>query len=164
MVFGIDETDLKHDFNPFLAGVLIKEGQKIEKVIANKEPPRNLKDHEGKKIKEKVVYAKETSYDKTPFIKIYATDLTYINEMSKLGLKLFIHIMQSLKFNSDKVLFNIEDFKDKTGYRHTNKVYPAIKELLRLKVIAKHPINSVFWINPSKVFRGERRYLFMNQD
>lgn len=158
--FGITKATIGHEYNPFLDKVKLKEKTQITKIADA--PDKKIVDKDGKTVENvSVVYAEEHSYDRTKFIKVYHGDLDFLNDLSKIGIKLFTYIIKNLRWNQDTILFNVKLFCEETGYKNTNKVYIGMKELEKAELLAKHSIPNVYWINPSIIYNGERKYLFL---
>ena len=144
--------------NPFLDYVHLSTKTRLKKVAET--DLRLMKGDEV--IDEKVVYAREKSYDRTPFVKVYFGNLEFLENLTKIGIKVFIYLLKRIKVNQDIVIFDVNDFCTNTGYKNKSKVYGAITELENANVVARHAMKGLLWINPSKIYSGERRYLFIN--
>lgn len=161
----VNEPSVK---NPFIKDLIFKESVKISK-IANA-PHVKLIDTsvKGNKKSIPVVYAKEELNDKTPFVKIYASNIfTLFLNNSKRVTALLSYIFYKLEYNSDYVVLDFNEFNrtigeemnikaDKSGY------YAALKELEKREAILKRKPD-VYWINPSMFYYGERKYLLVQE-
>lgn len=76
--------------------------------------------------------------------------------LSPTGLKLYVFIEQRLVNNQDWIQLNKELFMAKFKVKAEKSVNSAIKELLRYCFITSSHYNSVYWINPSIWFCGDR--------
>lgn len=153
----------KHKENPFLQQIELKEISKLDKVADTE----NISLYDTKKkrvVKDaKVVFARETVYDRSVFIKIYDNDLSFIINLSTLAQKILAYIIKyKLEYNKDKFEFRTEDFCSKCNVPVNGKVSKAVAELAAANIIAAYDIQGLYWINPNLLFKGERKYLFYN--
>jgi len=152
--------------NPFLDKLRIKEGIKISK-IANVEHFKLIDTNNNKIDKDsKVVYAKEVSFDKTGFTKVFNNDLMFLNDLSKTGLKLFTYLLKyKLEYNRDTIIVNINEAIEKLNYKQSAKkeFNKAITELIELDIFARSTESNIFYLNPAIFYRGERRYLLYDK-
>ena len=147
--------------NPFLAGLHINTSKRSIK-IANA-PNVKLFDTLNQVIDSNtdIVYAKEIVRDKAPFIKLY--DSTMLLGLSKAELKLFIYIIENIKYGSDFIVLKITDvntFLDNRDFDVFTKAtyYRTISNLNEKDIIAERT-KGLYWINPTIFFKGERRHL-----
>lgn len=82
--------------------------------------------------------------------------------LSPTAMKLYIFIAYRMKVNQDWIQLNKELFMVKFGVKSEKSVNNAIKELLRYCFITSSHYGSVYWINPSILFCGDRLKKYPN--
>ena len=150
----------EYDKNPFLEGLEYRQKTKITKIADAKE---KLVNEKGEKIAN-VVYAKETEFDKTPFVKLYHYDLRYINDFTKDGIKLFTYILYNLKYNIDTIILDAKLLVEAGVFSSPKYFYKGLRDVLDAQVVAKTTTSSIYYINPQKIYVGERRFLFLKDE
>lgn len=76
--------------------------------------------------------------------------------LSPTAIRLYVFIEQRMKVNQDWIQLNKELFMAKFKVKSEKSVNNAIKELLRYCFITSSHYSSVYWINPSILFCGDR--------
>lgn len=72
------------------------------------------------------------------------------------SLKLFIHIMNQVEKGNDWVRINRAAFCNKYGVKSSTTFSGAINELLRYQIICGTHYKTIYWVNPSFLFNGNR--------
>lgn len=72
------------------------------------------------------------------------------------ALRLFILIAQRLPHNQDYIQINKEYYYKRLGLKSNITWRAAIKELMRYQIILATHYDTVYWVNPSIVFNGDR--------
>jgi hypothetical protein len=153
----------KHATNPFLANINYRETNKITKIGEADVQLYDTKKHQVIKDS-KVVYAQEFSYDKTKFLKIYDYELDFLFNLTPEAIKILAYIVKyKLEFERDEFFFSIPKYCEETKIRHSRKLNVGLNLLLQENIIARSEINTMFYINPSILFKGERKFLFIRQ-
>lgn len=76
--------------------------------------------------------------------------------LSGASLKLFIHIMNQIERGNDWVRINKAVFCNKYGIKSGTTYNAAINELLRYQIICGSHYKTIYWVNPSFLFNGNR--------
>lgn len=145
--------------NPFIDKVLINEGSKVRKVADFSNHGTLTLDNNSTVDIENIVLANETLYDKTEFVQLVNGDASFLLEKSVNCIKLFVYICKVMKFHDDKVIISRAIHKSVLNISEKG-YYEGLRELLESEVIAKTVTADVYFINPNKIFKGKRTYLY----
>jgi hypothetical protein len=161
--FGIkkeeDETISKEDLSAFIS---IKDFKKYEDnpfyremVLKSKKTYSIEKEFTIKKenfILGKLKSKKEISH----FTKVYKTD-SNIGDLTPTAAKLLLYIIyEKLSYNFSAFYLNIGDIQNNVKIASKETIYNCLVELLKEKYIAKHDESNIYWINPTKCYKGDR--------
>lgn len=98
--------------------------------------------------------------DTEPFIKLYRNgdDLFEISErVSYLAVRLALWIAKNLKLNNVLIELRVSELQEVLGQKSPNKIYRALKELIREDVIRVfNKRKKVYEVNPAILFNGDR--------
>lgn len=111
-----------------------------------------------KKEGSNIVLAEKLYRDTMPFSKTYLSDALDIKSLSGGTCKLFIYIIfQRLKLNVDFIVLNPKVLSEELELS-TTTIYTSIVHLIKLGFIARQQDeDTLYWINPHKIFRGDRK-------
>lgn len=139
--------------NPFIPNLLIPRGKKN---ITIAKSDKAIMSRETGEIEENTLFiGMKKELDKDQFVKIFHSQLQVIFDLSKAALKVFGYIASVTEFG-DKILFDIEDCKEYTGYKGLESIYKGLAELLNAEMIARTKQSSVYFINPQVFYKGDR--------
>lgn len=139
--------------NPFVPNLIIPKGKK-NVVIARSD--KMLMSRESGEVDEETLFiAAKKDVDKEQFVKIFLSNVQALFDLSKSTLKVFSYFASITEFG-DKVIFDLEDCKEYTGYSSRQTIYRAIADLLAAEVIARTSANNLFFINPQIFYKGDR--------
>lgn len=143
--------------NPFIKDLVIAETPILAKIS---DAPAKLFVMDNKEMKDvKVVYAAERLKEKARYLKVFDSDLTFLLELGDAGIMVFVYLCKRLKYQRDIVILNKEEIAIEFTVSERT-IRRGIEQLLDKKVIAMSNSSDVFFINPKKIFKGERKYLF----
>lgn len=97
-------------------------------------------------------------YDRQGSTKLYHSrdNEAVISMLSPTSLRLFYFIANRMVKGRDWVQVNKEYFMSKYGVKSVNSFKDALKELQRYLVIVSTHYDTVYWVNPSFMFNGDR--------
>lgn len=142
----------------------IKDAKKFDKNPFNSELKLNTasvykKDHTFEEGGENYLVAKEIGKrDKAKFIRLFDFDKLDISEIKGNTAKILLYIMYH-KTEYDVSVFYLpaSEITNLVGITNITSINEALIELIKLKYIAKHEENNWYWINPSRLYRGDRK-------
>jgi hypothetical protein len=111
--------------------------------------------HTGEKIGH-TTFIKQIKVDQEQFVKIYLSRFSAFLGLNTQAMKVIDYILNQLKPDQDKFEFILDKCKKYTKYKSHTPIYIGMKSLLENKIIARGPIDSVYYINPTVVFNGNR--------
>ena len=126
-------------------------------LIINKEPVYK-KDHTFTKLGENFMVAKEVGQrDKAKFVRVFDTEIDIKNIKGNTA-KILLHIIYN-KINYDVSILHLtsEEITNLVGITNISSMNEALLELIKLKYIAKQVENNWYWINPAKIYKGDRK-------
>lgn len=121
--------------------------------------PIYKKDHTFEEGGENYLIAKEIGKrDKAKFIRLFDFDMLNISEMKGNTAKILLYIIYH-KTNYDVSVFYLptSEITNSIGITNITSINEALIELIKLKYIAKHEESNWYWINPSRLYRGDRK-------
>jgi len=97
-------------------------------------------------------------YDRQQSTRLYHSrdNEEVISLLSPTSLRLFYFIANRMVKQRDWVQINREYFMSKYGVKSVNSFKDALKELQRYLVIVGTHYDTVYWVNPSFMFNGDR--------
>lgn len=166
---NVEETDVnphkEYDHNPFIVRVKLKEKTKLRKIQVEDDseddetlPPIKAVTVNREGDEAKIVYAEETHLDRSPHVKVF-NDLNFLVHLSKMGIRVFTLIFKSITFDSDKILLSVEHCSERLETNDRKGIRRGITELCEQRVIVPSTIANVYWLNPARMYKGERRHL-----
>ena len=121
--------------------------------------PIYQKDHTFEEGGENFLLAKEIGKrDKAKFIRIFDFDNLDLTQIKGNTAKILLYIID-YKTNYDVSVFYLptSEITTSIGITNISSINEALIELIKLKYIAKHEENNWYWINPSRLYRGDRK-------
>lgn len=94
--------------------------------------------------------------DKDKFVKLYTDKLAYWLKLTKTGQRVLMYFITILRPNTDHVNVILDEAQEITGYTSIAPIYRGINELIELNIIARGRATSLYFINPSFIFNGNR--------
>lgn len=118
-----------------------------------------------KRVKDiNIVLAKETIYDKEPFVKLFNKNLDLLKKLRIGEFKVFLYILYRLEYNNGTAyVSNGECLKwlgEKPSYAAV--VTRAVKQLLHYNIIKLHAQPERFWVNPNIIYKGDRKFVHLS--
>ena len=97
-------------------------------------------------------------YDRQQSTRLYHSrdNEEVISLLSPTSLRLFYFIANRMVKQKDWVQINREYFMSKYGVKSVNSFKDALKELQRYLIIVSTHYDTVYWVNPSFMFNGDR--------
>lgn len=145
-----------YDYNPFTRG--FKYSRK--KYFKRQEMDKAIPDEVNQFVKEEdLILVKELYKDIEPFCKLFINQEFFdVGELKPHTCKVFLYIVsKQTNLNMDFVIINSKSYAEKLNMS-INTIYDAIVELARAGIIVrKTDENSIFWINPYVIFKGDRK-------
>lgn len=147
----------ENDTNPFLPDLILRTNRKN---IAISNSSQVLMDKETGEVDNSVLFVGQSKkVDKEHFIKIYQSQLKVLFTLSSAGVKMFGYFMNSMAFH-DRVLFDVSQAKEFTGYKSKERIFFGLSELLENEFIARTTIHNIYFVNPKIFFKGDRLVLY----
>lgn len=145
--------------NPFLEELVneVKIKKKMVQVITPKASVNNIVNPEGEVVGDMAARVIR-KVDTDQFVKIYTAHIDRIYDLTRAARAVLTHIMRIMIPNKDFFYFEIDNFKDGTGYSSKAAIYGGIKELLEKDLIARSNSFYKFYINPLIYFNGNRAH------
>ena len=75
--------------------------------------------------------------------------------LSRSSLLMLDYVMETIKYNQDRICIHYPDVKEKLSM-HKGTMYAAIKQMLKVNILARADNPGCYYINPAVVFKGER--------
>jgi len=160
-------TDLatRHSKNPFVENLMIPIGGKnISINTLGKDNNVLVNQNTGEITGTHVVARKRV--DKESFVKVFANHMSYTFDLTKAGnkaLRVVMWLMQRSSIDKDTVRLDKYGLEEFLEYYETEDLALSlptfkrgIQELEKAKIIAKTKRLSVYYINPSCIFNGDR--------
>ncbi len=97
--------------------------------------------------------------DPKSYIKLYTERIPELILLKTPAVKLFFHILATVKPKQDHIIISPVIVAKELGYNTTKRIHDGIKELIKIKIIAKTNKHTIYWINPNIFFNGDRRSL-----
>lgn len=145
----------KYDVSPFLEGEILKVDKQKKLVIAGSTKDV-LVDGETGEVTGATVLHRYKEVDKTQFVKLFIGEVSALFDLSKAGLKVFGFVLQSLQINKGEIYIHIPDLMEWCDWKTKKQAYKGLGELISNKIIAVSTRPSVWYINPTVVFNGDR--------
>lgn len=145
--------------NPFISGLYdVKTRSKV--VVSKKGEMLDIVDKETGEIQTKYfeALASVKKIDQTSFVKLYPTSYDIFKTLSKSATMMLWYFLSNLGYG-DTVALNVSKAKEFTGYESDKSIYSAISELKKANIITNHYRNSIYFVNPTLFYRGQRMNL-----
>lgn len=94
--------------------------------------------------------------DENRFAKLYLAELMALWDLSKPAIRVFTYIANILTPNRDKIMFDLEECLEYTGYKNHRSVFEGLSQLVEHGIIARTTKHWQYFINPMIVFNGSR--------
>ena len=94
--------------------------------------------------------------DEEKFAKVYLSQFSAFWDLSKSAIRVFGHIINTIKPNNDTFILRMEEALKDTGYKHKKDIISGISSLIEAGIIARSEYEFEFFINPLVVFNGNR--------
>lgn len=151
----------QHEENPFLLETYghLKEISRYKRVTS--QPTGAYVDRESGEMLE-VFDVKSNAFliDTQPFLKAYyynsTSFLEEFAEMPKCAQKVLTFILRNIERDKDIVYFSPKNCQKYAKYPNMTSVYNGISYLLEHKFIARSSAEYKYYLNPMKVFNGQR--------
>jgi hypothetical protein len=146
----------KHEENPFMHQLVYMRNTR-NKIVASGAiygayDTSTGEVHENKTVRSWVI----ERVDNEQFTKLYDNYLQVVFGLSPRALKLFQYFVTALKFNDERVIFDIRAAKKMTGYNSKQTISMALAELIAVEIIARSPAANIYYINPKIFVKGNR--------
>ena len=101
-------------------------------------------------------FIRQIEVDEEQFTKLYLANFRAFFNLSQSAIRVFGYIMTCLKPKNDMIVFILDDCKEYTKYTSAKAIYKGLGELCNSEIIARGPIDSIWFINPMVLFNGDR--------
>lgn len=108
--------------------------------------------HENRTLRSWVVKRVDTE----GFIKIYSNYLSVEFDLSQRALMVLQYFVTALKFNDERVIFDLKAAARVTGYFSKQSIVMPLAELIDAEIIARSPAPNIYYINPKVFVKGNR--------
>jgi hypothetical protein len=146
----------RHDKNPFMQELLYMRKSRNKIVASTK--GEHILDADTGEIREgeftRAVIVERV--DNEQFIRVFDNYLTTIFDLSKRALMVLKYTMTALKFNDDRIYFDVQEAKTATGYNSRETIFKGLAELIDKGVLARTDKVNFYFINPKAFVRGNR--------
>lgn len=160
---------MKYEENPWIEKTAVQTVQGTRIITAKGDSSRKLivSSESGEVEGFSGFYTKKT-VDKSKFVKLYADGIRAFTGLSSSGMKVFIIVydMVSSKdgMNSDTVFLNYAMVQKSNSSNEENgkkkisetSFYRGLKDLIKCEFIAETLVPSVYYINPTYFYNGDR--------
>lgn len=144
--------------NPFLKGLNEGLSTKYKKDVIATKKGSHIIDKDGTVEEDALFISRTKTVDADQFVKIFGKGIAEWFNLSTPASRVFMYIISIAKYD-DKVIFDMSDCKEHSGYSSKSVIYRALAELVEAKFIAKTQNSSVFFINPEIFYKGDRLVL-----
>ena len=146
----------KHEENPFMHQLIYMRSTR-NKIVASGPVYAALDSETGEIHQDKTIRSWVIErVDNEQFTKLYDKYLQVVFGLSQRALKLFQYFVTALKFNDERVIFDIRAAKKMTGYNSKQTISMALAELIEVEIIARSPAPNIYYINPKIFVKGNR--------
>lgn len=104
----------------------------------------------------KTSFIRQIEVDEDQFAKIYLSNFGAFFDLSQAAIRVFGYIMTCMKPKNDMILFFLDKCMEYTKYNSKATIYKGLTELVRAEIIARGPVDNLWFINPLIVFNGDR--------
>lgn len=94
--------------------------------------------------------------DTRPFVKLFYNNDDYLLRLSGYGFRILHQVIRELKPSEDQVYLNSMSLKIKYGVGNVRDIRQGISELLECNILARKNEMHMYYINPDKLFIGNR--------
>jgi len=151
-VFQIRDFE-EHSENPFLEILNVPLAPKTHTFVSKDKAIINT--NTGEMDDDTIITGKTKFVDGEHFVKIFVKEMEAIFELSKAAQKVFSYMLLKVGYD-DRLIFDIEECLERTGYVSKPPIFAGIGELLKNSFIAKTRNQFVYWINPRLFYKGDR--------
>ena len=146
----------KHEENPFMHQLIYMRSTR-NKIVASGPVYAAMDSETGEIHQDKTIRSWVIErVDNEQFTKLYDKYLQVVFGLSQRALKLFQYFVTALKFNDERVIFDIRAAKKMTGYNSKQTISMALAELIEVEIIARSPAPNIYYINPKIFVKGNR--------
>ena len=146
----------KHEENPFMHQFMYMRSTR-NKIVASGPVYAAMDNETGEIHQDKTIRSWVIErVDNEQFTKLYDKYLQVVFGLSQRALKLFQYFVTDLKFNDERVIFDIRAAKKMTGYNSKQTISMALAELIEVEIIARSPAPNIYYINPKIFVKGNR--------
>jgi hypothetical protein len=139
--------------NPFLSSLIIRSRKKS--VAIGRTRDKRIIDEATGALDDTLFIGITKDLDKEEFIKIYQSQLQSIFDLSKTALRMLSYFMNITTFH-DKLLFDLKECKDFTGFSAKKSIFDGLAELLKNEIIARGNNEHIYYANPQIFYKGDR--------
>lgn len=93
-------------------------------------------------------------------LEIYPQYIDIFKRLSIRGFNVFSYILEKIQPGRDRFFFLISECMQCTGYKSKKAVYAGLTELLHAGIIARGNVDTIYYINPLILFKGNRNEYF----
>lgn len=94
--------------------------------------------------------------DEERFVKLFLSELGALWNLSKPALRVFAYVMNCMRMNEDRIIFDLDECIEYTGYKNRQSIFDGLDQLLANEIIARSKAYNIYFINPMIVFNGSR--------
>lgn len=94
--------------------------------------------------------------DDDKFTKLYLSEFAAFWDLTKPALRVFGYIINQIKPNSDRFMFDVEECKKYTQYNTYKSIIEGLNRLIDCGIIARSKKHYMYFINPMMFFNGNR--------
>lgn len=157
-----ESKEPRYDSNPFIQEMIIRESSSLTKISNTN---KRIVDTDKMILEDvKVVYAAERLMDREPYCKSFKPLFTVLPNLSKASIRVYCHMMLNVvKWNDDRIIMHMQDVITNAKLTNESVFYSVINEFVKEKILARHTITHIYWLNPNYFYYGERRRLINHE-
>jgi len=153
----------KHSKNPFLRSVRSQEGekratQKLENLVLTNSETQETVATGG-------IWT-GVKYDRTPFVKLFAEGFLTLSKLTSPGLRVLEILLAEVQKNKEADLAYLSHtaLDQSTHKIDKNSFSRGVNNLIEHQFIARSTKPNLFFINPAKIWNGDRLYFLQNEN
>jgi hypothetical protein len=150
----------KYEINPFLEKAIfeIKSSIKRKNILATQTERKAVLaavNTDTGEILGHTAFVRQIEYEDKKFVKLYLNEFKVFFDLSKSAMKVLEYILTQIQPNSDRLIFIMKNCEEYTSLTQPT-ISSALSNLCQNQVIARSETASMYFINPTILFNGNR--------
>lgn len=143
-----------HHRNPFADTMVFEKRKKMVHATGFKR--QQIVDDETGEVTGHTQMVEYREVDREKFVKLYSENMRFFFDLSKSEMACFMYLLHMARKDKDMVQFVLSDASAITGIKDYKTINKAVCKLIAKNIIARTETQSVYFINPSIFFNGNR--------